>query len=192
MLLVRCVAMYPLDSPARHRREPTTRRRVRGAVTLLVVLALVAGVGVFGGTLLSGQARLWAEVPVDPRLLAWGGYAVLLAGLLLLAAPTRSRFVRVLALLLLVPGLAGAVAMSRPRGTTPSEWEATLGAPGLVDAASATAWALLGVFAVWAVALVVMMASTARFDDLVARARRSSIVFGPLAITASLAAAIVS
>ncbi|WP_117211030.1 hypothetical protein [Allorhizocola rhizosphaerae] len=182
--------MYPLDSPARHRREPSTRQRIRGAVVLLVLLAVVAGLGVFGGTFLSRHAELWAALPVDPRLLAWAGYAVPLAGLILLAAPTRSRVVRVLALLLLVPGLAGAVAMSRPRGMTTAEWEAMLGAPGLADAASATAWALLGVFVVWAVALVVMMASTAQFDDLIARARRSALVFGPLAITASLAAAI--
>jgi hypothetical protein len=186
--------MYPLDSPARHRREPSTRRRIAGAVTLLVVLAVIAGFGVFGGILLgghSGQARVLDEVPFSLRLAGWAVYAVPVAGLLMLVAPTRSRVVRVLALLLLIPGLVAAVAMSRPRGMSAAEWEAALGEPAFVDAASVTAWALLAVFVLWAVALVVMFATTARVDDLIARARRSSLVFGPLAVAASLAAAIV-
>ncbi len=183
--------MYPLDSPARHRRQPSTKQRIRGAVVLLGLLAVIAGFGVFGGTLLGGhfgQARILEEIPFSLRLAGWAMYAVPVAGACCLILPTQSRLVRSLAFLLLVPGVVAAVAMSRPRGMTTAEWKAALDAPAFVDAAQATTLTLAAVVVVWAVALAVMLATTARFDDLVARARRSSIWFGPLALTASFAA----
>lgn len=198
--------MYPLamQSGARHRRELSTRQRVRAAAIVLMVLALIAAFGVFGGTVLggeSGQARVLKTIsdgPISLRIAGWALYAVPVAGLFGLIMPTRSRLIRLFSLLLLVPGIVAMVAMSKPRGMSNADWKAALATDGVdvaafVESVQMTSYALMAILLLWAMisALGVALARRATFDDLVAKVRRSAFWVAPLTIGGSLAAVLV-
>lgn len=199
--------MYPLalQPNARHRREPTTRQRIRAAAIVLLALALIAAFGVFGGTLLggeSGQARVLktiSEWPVSMRIAGWVLYAIPITGLFGLVMPTRSRLVRLFSLVILVPGIIAMVAMSKPRGMSNSDWQVALTTDG-VDVASflasvqMTSYVLMAVLLLWVMvsALAVALARQTGFEDMLVKVRRSAFWVAPLAVGASLAATLVT
>lgn len=195
--------MYPLmlRAGARHRREPSVRQRIRAAITVLAALALIAGFGIFGGTLLggvSGQARVLkaiGESPISLPLAGWALCAIPIAGLFGLLMPTQSRLVRLASLLLLIPGGLAMVAMSKPRGLDTAEWRLMLEVGGadasaFLHAVEITSYTLMGTLFVWALISAVTMATTRRkpFDDLWTTVRRSAFLVAPLALTASYTA----
>jgi hypothetical protein len=184
--------MYPLVMPAnaRHRREPSVRQRIRGSLALLAVLVVIAAFGVFGTSLAGAedwQARIIAAAPVSPRVLGWATYAIPLAGLFGLLAPTRLGVVRaVLSLLVLVPGLALMAVMSKPRGIEAAQWAID---PAFASAQEVTTYAMAGALFLWAIVAVVVIA-VRRVDDVLLKVRRSILWAGPLCILVSLGLAV--
>lgn len=180
--------MYPLVIPAnaRHRREPSVRQRIRGSMGVLLALALIAAFGVFGTGLAGAeqwQARILEAAPVSPRVLGWATFAVPLAGLFALLAPTRWGVLRaLLSLMVLVPGLALMAVMSKPRGVLASQWAID---PGFAKAQEVTTYALAGALFLWAFVAVVVIA-VRRVDDVALKLRRSILWAGPMCILASL------
>jgi len=184
--------MYPLvmRANARHRREPSVRQRLRASIGLLALLALIAAFGVFGAGLPGAdewQARIMAEAPVSPRVLGWATYAVPLAGLFALLAPTRWGALRaILSLLVLVPGLALMTVMSKPRGILASQWAID---PAFARAQEVTTYALAGALFLWVIVAVVVIGAR-RVEDGLLSFRRSIRWAGPLCILASLGLAL--
>lgn len=182
--------MYPLVIPAnaRHRREPSVRQRIRSAFGLLVLLALIAAFGVFGAGVVGGehwQARIIEAAPVPPRVLGWAVYAVPLAGLFGLLAPSRWGALRaILSLLLLVPGIALMAVMSKPRGE--SVWVID---PAFARAQEVTAYALAGGLFLWAIVAVIVIGAR-RVEDGKLTVRRSILWAGPLTLVTSLGIAL--
>ena len=180
--------MYPLvmSANARHRREPSVRQRIRGSMGVLLALALIAAFGVFGSRLVHGeswQGSIIAAAPVSPRILGWATFAVPLAGLFGLLAPTRWGVLRaVLSLMVLVPGLALMAVMSKPRGVLASQWAID---PAFAKAQEVTTYAVAGALFLWAIVAVVVIALR-RVDDVALKLRRSILWAGPLCILASL------
>lgn len=184
--------MYSLVTPAhaRHRREPSVRQRIRGSIGLLVVLALIAAFGIFGSGLTGGQAwqaSVIESAPVPPRVFGWATYAVPLAGVFGLVAPTRVGVLRVaVSILLLVPSVALMTAMSRPRGIAASQWAVD---PAFARAQEVTSYTLMAALLLWAFVAVIVIC-VRRTEDAALKVRRTILWAGPLTIFASLAVAL--
>ncbi|HZM79524.1 MAG TPA: hypothetical protein VFC19_27655 [Candidatus Limnocylindrales bacterium] len=176
---------------ARHRREPSVRQRIRASIGLLVLLALIAAFGVFGSGSVGGeswQASIVAAAPVPPRVLGWAIYAVPLAGLFGLLAPSRWGVLRaVLSLFVFVPGLALMAVMSKPRGMLASQWAID---PAFARAQEVTTYALAGALFLWAIVAVIVI-GVRRVEEVLLTVRRSVLWAGPLTIVTSLGLAII-
>lgn len=167
-------------------------------MTALIALALIAGFGVFGGTLLggvSGQAKALQALPVSLSLAGWALCAVPAAGLFGLVMPFNSRIIRLLSGTLLALGILATMALSKPRGMDNTTWRTALTDSGVDPAAflhamTVTTSVLFGTALLWALVAAIAAASTRRtdLDELWAAVQRSAFWVGPLAIAASYAA----
>jgi hypothetical protein len=182
--------MHPLlpATTARHRRDPTTRQRIRLSLIVLATIAAFAAIGVFG-TRLSVQVRVvrwFLDRGIPLGFAGWALYAIPLCALsvFLIARPLA---VRLAAAATLIGGVLAVAAMGRPRGLSSAQWKAELGPGGndFVHAVGWAAYALLGT-----VALAVLAYLIRRPDH--AGIRRLAAWAGLVSITTSLTAVILT
>ncbi len=182
--------MQPLlpATTARHRRELTTRQRIRLSILLLGTIASFAAIGLFGARLaLQVQVVRWfADRGISLSFAGWALYAIPLCALVCLLI-VRQAPARAVAGCTLLAGVLAVAAMGRPRGLDAPQWRDALGpgGPDFVHAVGWAAYALLG-----SVALALLAYLIRRPDQ--AGIRRLAILTGVVSVTSSLLAVIVT
>ncbi len=134
-----------LPTAARHRRVLTTAQQVRIAVTVLLTVAVVAALGVLGGSVSTQVSVLqWFSARgVSLALVGWAVYAWPLLCFAAIVSPRRRPLTRAFSWLALPPALLAAAVMGRPRGMTAAAWEVAVSSE-FVRAIELTAYAVLG------------------------------------------------
>jgi hypothetical protein len=167
-----------MQATARHRREPSVRQRIRASIGVLAALAAIAAFGVLTGTLPSQPAWQQDLTRLGPAwLIAWLSCALPLAGVFGLIAPTPLARLRIaVSSILLLGGAVLAAGVGEPADA------------GFARAQTAAASALLVVGLLGAIGATLAFALDNRRDTIF-RLRRCALWTGPLALTATLAAA---
>lgn len=171
-------ALNPLVMPptARHRRALTTPQTLRIAATILFTVAVVAALGLFGGSLTTQtQVLQWFSTRgISLALVGWATYALPLLALAKVLSPATRIVARALSYLTLPPALVALAVMSRPRAMTAAAWKAA-SPPDFVAASELTAYALLAfVFACAAFCALSLRRATPADDALILLRRNTS------------------
>lgn len=166
-----------MPTSARHRRTLTTPQLLRIAATILLTVAVVAALGIFGGSLTT-QAKVleWFSARgISLALVGWATYALPLLALAKILSPRTRPLPRVLAYVVFPPALFAAAVMSRPRATTTADWKLAID-PEFVAASQLGAYALLAAAAIFVISCVVTLArsTTTPTDDLLIALRRNA------------------
>lgn len=182
--------MHPLlpATTARHRRDPSTRQRIRLSLILLATIAAFAAIGIFG-TRLPVQVRVvhWlSDRGIPLGFAGWALYAIPLCAFTLLLVARRFG-ARVAAAATLICGVLAVAAMGRPRGLNAPQWSGELG-PGGADFVGAVGWAAYALLASVALAMVVYLIR--RPDH--AGIRRLAVWAGLFSIAGSLVAVVLT
>ncbi|GIH04432.1 hypothetical protein Rhe02_24990 [Rhizocola hellebori] len=172
--------MHPLvmTTSARHRRTLTTPQLLRIAASILLTVAVVAALGVFGGSMAT-QAKVlqWFSARgIAPGLVGWATYALPLLALTKILSPYSRPFLRVLAYLVFPPALVMTALMSRPRATTTADWKLAIN-PDFVAASQLAAYALLAAAIIFVISCVITLArsaATTPTDDILIALRRNA------------------
>jgi hypothetical protein len=164
-------------SSARHRRTLTTPQLLRIAATVLLTVAVVAALGLFGGSLTT-QAKVlqWFSTrAISLTLVSWALYALPLLTLSRILSPRTRPLPRVLAYLLFPPALFAMAVMSRPRAMASADWKLVI-SPDFVAASQLMAYALLAAAAIYVISCVITLARSAGdfTDDILFTLRRNA------------------
>jgi drug/metabolite transporter (DMT)-like permease len=170
--------MHPLVMPssARHRRTLTTPQLLRIAATILLTVAVVAALGVFGGSLtLQKEVFPWFSARgISLAVVGWATYALPLLALSRILSPASRPLPRVLSYVTFTPALLITALMSRPHAMTPADWKAVSPAE-FVAASELTAYALLAfAFACAAFCALSLRRATPADDALIMLRRNTS------------------
>ena len=162
---------------ARHRRTLTTPQLLRISATILVTVAVVAALGLFGGSLTT-QAKVlhWFSTRgISLGLVGWATYALPLLAFAKILSPRTRPIPRVLAYAVFPPSLLVAALMSRPRATTTADWKLTID-PDFVAASQLAAYALLAAAIILAISCIITLARSAATstDDILIAMRRNA------------------
>ncbi len=189
--------MHPLvmRTSARHRRTLTTPQLLRIAVSILLTVAVVAALGLFGGSLTMQTKVLdWFSARgVSPALVGWAAYLLPVLTFAKIISPRTRPIFRLLAYLVLPPAILATAVMSRPRTMTSADWKLSVPAE-FADAVQLTAYALLAAAAIYVISCIITLSRSAATptDDILIALRRnaSRVIF--LAAASTLATIILT
>lgn len=164
-----------MPTAARHRRDLSPAQRLRVAFAILATVAVVAAIGVYGGSA-STQAQVlqwFSDRGISLALVGWITYALPLVMLALVLSPRTRIVARAFAWLVLPPAVVGAAVMGRPRGMTTIAWELAVSAE-YVAAIQLAAYGLLAAAAICAVLTAAALTRATAPGDAVITLRRNA------------------